>query len=350
MRSRAVPHRTVIFRLSSLGDILLTTPFIRALRKAAGPDAQIDFVVKEQYADLVRYNPHLSAIHMLGSGGGIGALFSLAAGLRKQKYEVVFDLHRSLRTLVLRALLPSSRKEVINKRTLRRWELVHWKRGIGKYFPHAVERYCETLIPYGITPDDNGLEIVIPEDVLGYTAEQVAARLVPHANPVIGICPGARHFTKRWPREKYVGVGQRLIRELGASILLFGGQEERDVCEEIARQLPTASVLDLAGSFSILETAAAMDACAVVITNDSGLMHLAAARKRPVVALFGSTTRELGFFPYGTKSIVVEEEGLSCRPCSHIGLDHCPEKHFRCMLDLGVDDVVGAVQRLMAER
>jgi heptosyltransferase-2 len=350
MRSRTVPHRTVIFRLSSIGDILLTTPFIRALRKAAGPDAQIDFVVKEQYADLVRYNPHLSVIHTLESGGSLGALFPLAAELRKQRYEVVFDLHRSLRTVALRTLLRSPREEVINKRTLHRWQLVHWKCGIGKGFPNAVERYCELLIPYGIQPDDNGLEITIPGNILRRTAEQVTARVNPHAKVVIGICPGARHFTKRWPWEKYVVVAQRLIKEAGASILLFGGHEERDVCERIARQLPAASVLNLAGPFSILETAAAMDACAVVVTNDSGLMHLAAARKRPVVALFGSTTRELGFFPYGTKSIVVEEVGLSCRPCSHIGLDHCPEKHFRCMLDLGVDEVVGAAQRLMSGR
>lgn len=348
MHSRTIPHKTVIFRLSSLGDILLTTPFIRALRKAAGPDAQIDFVVKEQYADLVRYNPHLSVIHTLESGGSLGALFPLAAELRKQKYEVVFDLHRSLRTVALRMLMNAPRNEVVNKHTLRRWQLVHRKVGIGKGFLNAVERYSELLIPYGIQPDDSGLEVAIPEDILRRTAEQVAARVNPHAKVAIGICPGARHFTKRWPREKYVVVAQRLIKEAGASILLFGGHEERDVCERIARQLPAASVLNLAGPFSILETAAAMDACAVVVTNDSGLMHLAAARKRPVVAMFGSTTRELGFFPYGTKSIVVEEVGLSCRPCSHIGLDHCPEKHFRCMLDLGVDEVVGAAQRMMA--
>ena len=348
MSSRTLPHKTVIFRLSSLGDILLTTPFIRALRKAAGPDAQIDFVVKEQYADLVRYNPHLSAVHTLESSGGMTALFSLAAGLRTQKFEVIFDLHRSLRTAALRMLVPSPRTEVVNKHILRRWELVHWKRGIGKSFPHAVERYCETLRPYGITPDENGLEITIPEDILRRTAGQVAARQDPHTKVVIGICPGARHFTKRWPWDKYVDIARRLIKDQGASILLFGGQEERDVCERIAQQLPPASVLNLAGSFSILETAAAMDACAIVVTNDSGLMHLAAARKRPVVALFGSTTRELGFFPYGTKSIAIEEVGLPCRPCSHIGLDHCPEKHFRCMLDLGVDKVVGAAQRMMA--
>ena len=348
MSSRTIPHKTVIFRLSSLGDILLTTPFIRALRKAAGPDAQIDFVVKEQYVDLVRYNPHLSVIHTLESSGGMTALFSLAASLRMQKYEVIFDLHKSLRTAALRLLLRSPRSEVVNKRTVRRWELVHWKRGIGKGFLNAVERYCETLRPYGITPDVNGLEIAIPEDVLRRTAEQVAARMNPHTKVVIGICPGARHFTKRWPWNKYVDVARRLIKDQGASILLFGGQEERDICERIAQQLPAAPVLNLAGSFSILETAAAMDACAVVVTNDSGLMHLAAARKRPVAALFGSTTRELGFFPYGTKSIAIEEVGLPCRPCSHIGLDHCPEKHFRCMLDLSVDEVVGAVQRLIA--
>jgi heptosyltransferase-2 len=136
-----------------------------------------------------------------------------------------------------------------------------------------------------------------------------------------------------------------------AKVLLFGGKEEEEYCGDIAQMINasvgSSSAESLAGGISLLESAAAFDACDLVVTNDTGLMHVAAARKRKIVAIFGSTVREFGFFPSSTEHVVVERNGLDCRPCTHIGLSRCPEGHFRCMKEIDVHDVAVAVERLM---
>jgi heptosyltransferase-2 len=134
--------------------------------------------------------------------------------------------------------------------------------------------------------------------------------------------------------------------------ILFGSAGEVARCKEIRmnikQDLPDAAVLDLSGQLTLLETAAVMDRCAVVITNDSGLMHLAAARQRKIVAIFGSTTEQLGFFPPRARSVVLENTTLRCRPCSHIGRAHCPKKHFRCMVDISAPQVIEAARRQLS--
>jgi ADP-heptose:LPS heptosyltransferase len=169
---------------------------------------------------------------------------------------------------------------------------------------------------------------------------------------VVGLVPAAKHFTKQWLPERFVALGEMMAKKHRAKIFVFGGKTETDYCGDIAQMINANLGLSVAesfaGKFSLLETAAALDFCGVVVSNDTGLMHLAAARKKKVVALFGSTVREFGFFPYGTDHIVVEQSGLPCRPCSHIGLAKCPEGHFKCMKDTTVEQVVEAAEKLLA--
>jgi lipopolysaccharide heptosyltransferase II len=168
---------------------------------------------------------------------------------------------------------------------------------------------------------------------------------------VIGICPGSKHFTKRWQKEKFAEVAVRAAQEYHAKVLLFGGKEERSDCEFVAevvsKRISPQAVSNFAGEFSLLETAAAMEFCDVVVTNDSGLMHLAAAKQRKIVAVFGSTVKEFGFAPYGTEAIVIENTLLECRPCTHIGRKDCPKDHFRCMTDITPEQVLGAVRTML---
>ncbi|MCX6138213.1 MAG: glycosyltransferase family 9 protein [Ignavibacteriales bacterium] len=304
--------------------------------------------MKKQFAELVRHNPHLSRVIEFDADGDGGSLGELGAELRRQRYDLVLDLHNNLRTIALRILSRPLCSEVITKHIFRRWMLVRWKRGISQPFLHAVDRYFETLRSYGIHADDKGLEIFLPDDIVSRVKGVITAHFGTSGRTIIGMCPGARHFTKRWPWDKYAETAENLLRDGAYGVLLLGGYEEKDLCDRIASGFPANSILNLAGSLSILESAAAMDCCSVVLTNDSGLMHLAAARRRSVVALFGSTTRELGFFPYGTESVVVEQQDLPCRPCSHIGGDHCPEAHFRCMLDIHPERVAVEVTRWSA--
>jgi len=175
-------------------------------------------------------------------------------------------------------------------------------------------------------------------------------RLAKHST-VVGVVPTARHFTKRWPADYFVKFGIRMAKEHRAKLFLFGSAEEIDYCGDIAQMINaeagSSAAESLAGRISILETAAVLDHCSIVVTNDSGIMHVAAARQKKIVALFGSTVREFGFFPYRTEHVVLERNGLPCRPCSHIGLDRCPEGHFRCMKEISVEEVVSAVSSLV---
>jgi ADP-heptose:LPS heptosyltransferase len=330
---------------------VLTSPLLRVVRKAIGPKARLDFVVRKEFADLVRSNHHLSVVHEYDVATGWKGLRKLNAELRAEHYGLVIDLHDSLRTKYLRTFCGAERSVVLNKRQWERWQLIHWKKNAYGGIVSVPERYLETVSGFGIADDHKGLELFIPDAVqFGVTGKMAALGLNKYDH-VIGICPGAKHFTKRWQREKYAELGVRLARERHAKILLFGGPVEKDDCtavaETISREVGADSVADFSGAFSLLETAAAFDYCDVVITNDSGLMHVAAARQKKIAALFGSTVREFGFAPYGTEATVIERAELACRPCTHIGRASCPLGHFRCMNDITVAEVESAVQAFL---
>lgn len=350
---KALPNKTVIFRLSSIGDIVLASPMVRALRSAVGPKARIDFVVKKEFAELVRSNHHLSVVHELDASEGFSGLHNLATALRAERYDLAVDIHNNLRTKYLRLVAAPKEAVIINKRMWARWQLVKFKRNVYSAIVSVADRYLETLQPFGINDDGKGLEIFIPDEIQFGISSKLAAMRLSKFNKVIGLCPGAKHFTKRWQKEKFAELGIRLAQEFGAKILIFGGNDDKGDCAFVASSINNAarenSAADFSGEFSLLETAAALEFCDVVVTNDTGLMHLAAAKQRPVVAIFGSTVAEFGFFPYGTKSIVIENNELHCRPCSHIGRASCPKGHFKCMADIHVDEVRLAVEQLIME-
>lgn len=346
-----LPQKTLVLRLSSIGDIVLTSPAIRVLRTAAGKNARIDYVVRTDYADLVRSSHHLSFVHEYDTASGFPGLKALAKQLRAEKYDLVVDLHDSIRTKYLRAACAAKKTVVMDKRKFERWLLVNLKRNAYDDALSVPERYIETLEEYGITDDGKGLEIFIPDSIQFEASGKIATLKLNTFEKVIGICPGSKHFTKRWQKEKFAAVAVRAAKELKAKVLLFGGPEEKADCafvaEEVARQISPSAVADLSGELSLLATTAALEFCDVVVTNDSGLMHLAAAKQRSIVAIFGSTVKEFGFAPFGTKSIVVETNGLDCRPCTHIGKSSCPKGHFRCMEEISTEMVYSAMMQLL---
>jgi len=342
---------TLIIRFSSVGDIILTSPLIRTLR-ARFPHSRIDFLVKEEYADLVRHNPHLSQTLLFPAGGTSADLRRFRTAVQASRYDLILDMHDSIRSRVLCCgPTPVLR---YRKRRLARYALIHGKMDFyarSGEAPSIARRYLEAAAPLGVKDDGLGVEVFIPEGAHAAADGVLDAAGIPRDTHLLGLCPSARHATKMWLPERFAGVAATLARAYGLPVAVFGAAAERDRCDAIAAQIrtlaPDTSVCNCAGAFSLMETAAAMDRCTVVITNDTGLMHLASARKRPVVALFGSTVRQFGFFPEGTTSRVVERPALRCRPCTAIGRSACPRGHFRCMRDIPESDVVGAVHDLL---
>ncbi|NUN69782.1 MAG: lipopolysaccharide heptosyltransferase II [Bacteroidetes bacterium] len=346
-----LPSRTVVLRLSSIGDIVLTSPLLRVFRQAVGKDARVDFVVRKEYADLVRSCHHLSIVHEYDVASGYSGLKELARQLREERYELVIDLHDSIRTKLLRAACKADDVVVMDKRKLERWLLVNLKRNAYSDALTVAERYIETVEKYGIVNDNKGLEIFIPDTTLFEVSGRMAKLRLNQFEKVIGLCPGSKHFTKRWPKERFAEVAVQAAQEFHAKVLLFGGKDEMEDCrfveEEVARRVGPASVAMFAGEYSLLESTATLEFCDVVVTNDSGLMHLAAAKQRRIVAIFGSTVREFGFAPYGTEAVVLENESLDCRPCTHIGRKDCPKGHLKCLTEIPAEQVMTALRKLL---
>lgn len=345
-------HKILIVRFSSIGDIILASPLIRSLRTAY-PAAQIDFLVKSEYAVLLHHNPHLSSILELHSDTA-DELWTLMNSIRKTGYDAVIDIHNSLRSRVIRWFSGARRIGVVDKRVIRRFILVNLHRNVYDSVVPVAKRYLEAARIVGAGDDEQPLEFFVPEETGGIVHAKLTQKKIPSRAGLIAFVPGAKHATKRWPPDRFVELGRRLSEEYpDARIVVLGAKEEREYCDDIV-QLLNASVgsgkaHNFSGQLTLVETASLFDRCDLVVTNDTGLMHLAAARGRSVVAIFGSTVREFGFFPYGVPNRVVERPGLSCRPCSHIGLDQCPEGHFKCMKDISAEDALAQITGLMKE-
>jgi heptosyltransferase-2 len=340
-------NKTLIIRLSSIGDVILASPLIRLLRKK-NSHAQIDFLVKSEYAELVRHNRHLSHVIEFNTRGGFTELRALRRKIRQERYDAIIDIQGNFRSSFLRSGASSTVLKV-NKRRLARFFLVNFKWNNYRSAPAVPIRYLETVRSLGIADDGEGLELFVPEETAVPVWDRLSKAGIEGDGHVVGLCPAAKHATKRWPREYFEQLAVALVKEDDVKLLLFGGEDDRELCGLIERMVTQkagkpSNVANFAGTFSLLETASAMDACNTIVANDSGLLHLAAARKRRAVAIFGPTVREFGFYPYGTESKVIERQDLYCRPCTHVGGEVCPEGHFRCMKEITVEDVLKAVR------
>ncbi|MFO7447579.1 MAG: glycosyltransferase family 9 protein [Ignavibacteriaceae bacterium] len=317
--------KILIIRLSSLGDILLTTPLLRSVKKQY-PGTDIDFLVKEEYKDVILFNPYINRVFTYNEREG------LIEQLTEAGYDLVIDLQNNIRSRRITGRLKAPAKR-FSKRSVDKFLLVNFKINKLREAPPIPVRYASTIPGFHL--DEEGLDLVISDNIKSQ---------ITFDKKNIGFAPGARHFTKMWPKEYYIELGIRLGRE-GYKIFLFGGKDDRKICSEIAG--PVDYAVDLSNDNNILQIAADMKNCSALICNDSGLMHTACAVKTPVMVFFGSTVREFGFTPYINKNLILENKLLNCRPCSHIGRESCPKGHFRCMLELTPQMAFESLLRLL---
>ncbi|MGB5850517.1 MAG: glycosyltransferase family 9 protein [Ignavibacteriaceae bacterium] len=309
-------NKLLIVRLSSLGDILLTTPLIRSI-KIRYPRIKIDFVVREEYKDLLLLNPHLRNILIYNNDED--KLKILKNKICENNYDLIIDLQNNLRSWLLLKCYGSSAVG-FKKNNINKFLLVHFKINKLKNAKQIPVRYASTLGNFQL--DDKGLQLI---------TNKIQNPVLNGIENLVGICPGSKHYTKMWPEEYFIQLG-KLLNENGFKIVLFGGNDDIKVCERISSKL--SSAINLCNDNNILQTAADMKCCKFIYCNDSGLMHTATAVNIPVIAFFGSTVKEFGFTPYNSKNLILENNSLSCRPCTHIGRDSCPEKHFKCMEEI----------------
>lgn len=334
--------KIVIFRLSSIGDIVLTSALVRCVRKAY-PEAQIDFVVKQQFSQLVEFNPHLSNIYTIDSSKGFSGLKSLTKYLKSQNYDVFLDIHKNIRSAYVRNLSKPTKVFVFNKHVFKRSLLTKWNIDLYKNINPVYRRFIDSAKSIGVANDGKLTELFIPES----TENKVLGILKEHnikSCEYILLCPGASFANKRWPADQFAHLALKLIVE-GHNVVLSGGNSEKGSCEKIMAYSQN-KVLDLAGKLSIIESAVLAKHAKVVVVNDTGMLHISEALGTPVVGIYGPTARQLGYYPILPKSRIAEVE-LPCRPCTKMGAAECPKKHWKCMKNITVDQVMNELIQIL---
>ena len=320
-------ERILLIRLSSLGDIVLTTPAIRAVR-ARFPDAYIAMLVAKQSAEILYENPHLNEIitfDRLAKHKDTGEMLRIIRLLRERKFTLAIDLQRKFRTEML--MYFSGATERVGK---------------GKFCSvrvsergnkHATAHYFDLLHASGIPAEDQRLELFLSESERLDASQRFDTAGVNDGQLKVGFFPGAGWKLREWMPERFAGIGDKLVEHFNANILIFGGSKETGLVQTVAN-LMNARAISFAGNLQIRQLAACLEKCDLFLTNDTGPMHIAAAVGTPTVSLFGPGNH-IRFQPLGTQHQTIRH-AVPCSPCKQF-TDKCQDNI--CMKGIGVDEV-----------
>lgn len=315
--------KILIIRFSSIGDIVLTTPVIRCVKNQV-QNAEIHFVTKKSYKSILENNPYIDKLHLLDD-----SFSEMVNVLKNEKFDVILDLHKNMRTLKLKLAL-GVKAYSFDKLNIQKWLLVNMK--INK-MPniHIVDRYLHTAKALGVINDGLGLDYFIPDK------DQIDLNIYNIPEKYISFAIGGQHATKKLPNDKIIEI----VKNQNYTVVLLGGKEDFENGGKIISQFNDTQCINLCGKLNLNQSAFVIQQSLALITHDTGLMHIAAALKKKVLAIWGNTVPELGMYPYLTEHVNFEVKDLSCRPCSKIGFDKCPKTHFKCMTSQAVEKIVG---------
>lgn len=320
--------KILIIRFSSIGDIVLTTPLIRCLKDQL-PEAEIHYLTKKQNHSLLQENPYLSKIWLYD-----GNFNELLPGLKTENFDFIADLHKNLRSFYVLSHLRKP-NGTFYKLNLEKWMIVNLRINRLPHV-HIIDRYFAAVKHFKISNDHKGIDYFIP------AAEEVDLSVLPEQfrNGFIAFVIGGKHTTKIFPEDKVAEV----CREVSLPVVLLGGKDDEER-GRLIEQLAGSGVFNACGMFSVNQSASLIRQAGKVITNDTGLMHIAAAFGKNIASIWGNTIPEFGMYPYlegkgNAVSAIFEVKGLSCRPCSKLGFDKCPKGHFRCMKDQDTNGMI----------
>lgn len=367
MTDSETPSRILVIRFSSMGDIVLTSPVTRQLGRRF-PDAEIDFLTRSEYAPLARALAGVAEVECLAPETG---LWRLVSRLRERRYDLAIDLHGNLRSRLVVMAGIAGRVLRYDKRRFARMAIVRRRR--PRSVPHTVDRYLEVLDTLdardagGAAQDlheadsrssrEKAHQMSVMDDrlpelnVADATSEEVAERLtdagIGPEVPVLGVAPGASHGPKRWPPDRFAQVADQLASGYDMRILLLGSVGDRPVVAEVSGAMREPA-LDWTGATDLSLLPAVVKRCRLLISNDSGPMHVATAVGTPVVGVFGATHPHLGFAPLGPEDAAASLD-LPCSPCSLHGDRACRFGTHACMEDLPPRQVIALAEHTLSE-
>lgn len=335
--------KILFIRFSSIGDLVLTTPLYRCV-KSQIPNAEIHLVTKRGYAHVLSANGNLDKIWGYKEEDAV----ALVAQLKGEKFDYVADLHHNLRSLRIKKALAVKETHSFPKLNVEKWVQTALK--INVLPPGSiVDRYFKTLKNLGVHNDGQGLDYTIPPAGITKSEDLPMGHLAGFVACVIG----GSYATKQLPAEQW----RAFAAGIDLPLVLLGGPEDREMGQEICKG-DNGQIYNACGKFSLAESADLVQRSRVVVANDTGLMHVAAAFKKPIVSLWGNTVPQFGMFPYygfndlenriAPQCVIIERKSLWCRPCSKLGFGRCPLGHFKCMKTLDMLAVQEAVIQLWA--
>ena len=321
--------KVLIVRFSSIGDIVLTTPIVRTVKQTHS--CEVHFLTKEKFRQVVEFNPSIDKLYTISR-----EITEISSSLKKEKYDLIIDLHKNLRTIRLKLALgvPSISFDKIN---VQKWLRVKTRINILPKI-HLVDRYFQSMKRIDVANDGNGLEYYH-----GLT-EYDTAQFLP-TEPYVALVLGATYYTKRIQESKL----RIIISTTRLPCVLLGGADVADIAASL--EADSKNVVNLCNKLTLNQSAATVLNSRYTITGDTGLMHIAAAYKVPTMVLWGSTAYELGMYPYHGDNydipvVHIVNRKISCSPCSKIGRDICPKGHFKCMLEIDDSDIVNGIRLL----
>jgi lipopolysaccharide heptosyltransferase II len=311
--------KILIIRFSSIGDIVLTTPVIRCLKKQL-PNLELHYLTSSKFKAVLAQNPLIDQLHFIENENQ-----SVVERLKTEQFDWVIDLHHNVRSIKISKAIGAPVKRFF-KANIEKWLYVNLK--INKLpKEHIVERYLATVAHLGVKNDKQGLDYYLPE--INIDTKRLPAFL---ENGYVGFVIGGAHETKCLPADKIANILNKLQQE---NVMLLGGPDDVAKANQVLSFTIHKNVFNACGKFNLDESAWLVKQASRIITHDTGLMHIAAAFNKPIISVWGNTVPEFGMYPYlpenAPKHSIIEVKGLACRPCSKIGHKRCPRGHFKCM-------------------
>ncbi len=344
--------KILIIQTAFLGDVILTIPLVQNVKQLI-PNAEIDFMCIPQTEAVLKNNPAVRELIVYNKRGKkkVSGFFKILSKIKKNKYDIIICPHRSLRSALITHFTGVNLRIGFDKNSLSN---LLTERVVYNKNAHEIERNLDLVraIP-GIKFDENNKLLkpeLFPSDEDRKYIEQILS--APHFHPPetgnhssVSFAPCSKWFTKQLPENKSVEIIRELIKH-GYSVILIGGNEDTAYCNELDNKVSDQSLLNLCGKLTPLQSKTAVESSRCLISVDSAAAHIGASTDTPIIQIYGSTVTAFGFYPLTSRNVIIENNSLTCRPCTNHGRETCPLKHFKCLVDIDVKKILEGVEKL----
>ncbi|WP_028579145.1 lipopolysaccharide heptosyltransferase II [Desulfogranum japonicum] len=343
----ANPKRILIRSTNWIGDAVMTTPAVRSIRENF-PESEISMLVLPWVADVFKYSPRIDNLLYYDRNGrhnGLKGKWKLGRELAREQFDCAILLQNAFEAALISCIagIPVRGGYTTDARGLLLSHGVKKAPDIG--LKHQVHYYQEMVQGLGLKPSENKLEMFVPEEIQQKARQRLLQLTTAQAQrPLIGFNPGAAYGpAKRWPAKQFADLARRICMEMDADIAVFGTEADQATASLIGDSVPEPDrILDFTGKTQLIEAIALIQCCSAFVTNDSGLMHVAAALDTPLVAIFGSTDH-IATGPFSERAKIIRKD-LPCSPCKKTD---CPKQHLNCLRSISSEEVLVAIQELL---